>query len=352
MAEKGIHSLEEIMGQTAAWQALLQEVSAKAQYIEDLLSRRDFRNVVFTGCGSTYYLSLTAARIFQALTGLRAQGIPSSELLLFPGFSLIQGEPTLLVAVSRSGQTTETLKAVSNFKQNWGQDVVVITCYEDSLLAAEGSLSLIAREAREKSIAQTRSFTSMLIAAQALAGIAAGRADYLEQLQALPPLGAKLIAQKGALARHLGEDRRVTKFFFLGSGHNYGLACEAMLKMKEMSLSHSEAFHFLEFRHGPQSMVDEATLVIGLVSDSACGHEVAVLREMKKLGASTLLLSEEDEPAGWGDSDYSVCLRSGLSELARGALYLPVLQLLAYYQSMVKGLDPDRPTHLEAVVKL
>jgi len=352
MAEKGIHTLAEILGQTVAWKAIGEEVSDKAARFADVLDKGAFREVIFTGCGSTYYASLTAAPIFQELTGLRSRGLPSSELFLFPSSSLIREGPTLLVAISRSGQTTETLRAVGSFKQNWGKDVIVITCHEDSPLSAVGSLSLIAREAEEKSIAQTRSFTSMLVAAQALAGIAAGRTDYLDQLRALPPLGAKLIASEQALAKRLGEDRRITKFFFLGSGPNYGLACEAMLKMKEMSLSHSEAFRFMEFRHGPKSMVDEATLVIGLVSDSACEHEVAVLREVKELGARIFILAEEEEPAGWGDSDYSVCFRSGLSDLAQAVLYLPVLQLLAYYRAIAKGLNPDKPKNLEYVVKL
>lgn len=352
MAERGIHTLEEIMGQTAAWQVALEETIAKGEQIRELFDKGGFREVVFTGCGSTYYLSLTAAAIFQHLTGLRAVALPASELALFPDSSLVGGEPTLLVAVSRSGETTETLWAVRAFKESWGKSVLAITCYEDSPLASEAYLSLIAREGKEESIAQTRSFTSMLVAAQALAGIAAGRGDYLEQLQALPPLGERLIAKRRGLARELGEDAGLQRFFFLGSGPRYGLACEAMLKMKEMSLSYSEAFHFMEFRHGPKSMVDETTLVVGLVSDSAREHEVAVLKEAKELGARTLALAESKKQAGFGDIDYLVCFDSGLTELARVVLYLPVLQLLAYYRAVAKGLDPDRPMHLEAVVRL
>lgn len=352
MAERGIHTLEEITGQTAAWKAALEEIIAEGEQIRELLDKGGFREVIFTGCGSTHYLSLTAAAIFQHLTGLRALALPASELALFPDSSLVRGEPTLLVAVSRSGETTETLWAVRGFRESWGETVLAITCYEDSPLASEASLSLIAREGKEESIAQTRSFTSMLVAAQALAGIAAGRDDYLKQLQALPPLGERLIAKGRGLAGELGEDAELQRFFFLGSGSRYGLACEAMLKMKEMSLSYSEAFHFMEFRHGPKSMVDGTTLVVGLVSDSAQGHELAVLKEAKELGARTLALAESKKQADFGDIDYLVCFDSNLSELARGVLYLPVLQLLAYYKAMAKGLDPDRPMHLEPVVRL
>jgi len=96
-------------------------------------------------------------------------------------------------------------------------------------------------------------------------------------------------------------------------------------------------------------MVDETALVVGLVSDSAREHEVAVLKEVRELGARTLALAES---ADQSDVDHLVCLDSGLPELAREVLYLPVLQLLAYCRAIAKGLDPDRPTHLDAVVRL
>ena len=339
----------EILSQYAAWQRLLIDVRSQGDHLRELFQRTDFAEVIFTGCGSTYYLSLTAAAIFQHLTGLRALGLPASELVLYPNSCLVRGEPTLLVAVSRSGETTETLWAVRDFKARWEESILAITCYEDSTLASDAPLTLISREGKEESIAQTRSFSSMLVAAQALAGIAAGRDDYLAQLQSLPPLGEKLIAEKQGLARELGEDARLQRFFFLGSGPRYGLACEAMLKMKEMSLSYAEAFHFMEFRHRPKSMVDETTLVVGLVSDSAQEHELAVLKEVKELGARTLALAES---ADQSDMDHLVCFDSGLPELAREVLYLPVLQLLTYYRAVAKGLNPDRPTHLDAVVRL
>ena len=138
--------------------------------------------------------------------------------------------------------------------------------------------------------------------------------------------------------------------FFLGSGPRYGLACEAMLKLKEMSLTTSEAYHFLEFRHGPKSMVDEGTLVVGLLSEAAREAEVAVLREMKELGGRILVLTEAKDGLDW--ADHVVCFQSDLPEVTRLPLYLPTLQLLAYYRAVGKGLDPDAPRNLDAVVQL
>jgi glucosamine--fructose-6-phosphate aminotransferase (isomerizing) len=113
--------------------------------------------------------------------------------------------------------------------------------------------------------------------------------------------------------------------------------------MKEMTLTHSEPFHFLEFRHGPMSMVNENTVVVGMVSESNLSHEKAVLNEMQALGGKIVMLAE---------SDADISFMSQIPEQVRGVLYLPVLQLMAYHRSLAKGLNPDKPTNLTAVVKL
>jgi len=346
---KGNNTREEILGQTAAWEKVLQDVLGREEHIRDFFHREPLDEVVFIGCGSTYYLSLCAAATFQSLTGTSARALPSSEVFLFPQASLSKGKNTLLVAISRSGETTETLLAARKFEETCGRNVLAITCYEDSALATQYPDALVLPWAKEKSVAQTRSFASMLLTAQLCAGIAGGQADYCEQLKALPGHGERLIAEQHRFIKELGENERLAKFIFLGSGPNYGLACEAMLKMKEMSLSPSEAFHFLEFRHGPKSAVDEKTLVVGLLSDSARDYEIALLKEMRALGAKTLVLAEREVEEG---ADYALPLNAGLPELARGVLYILPLQLLAYYRALARGLDPDVPLHLDAVVKL
>jgi glucosamine--fructose-6-phosphate aminotransferase (isomerizing) len=162
-------------------------------------------------------------------------------------------------------------------------------------------------------------------------------------MSALPEVGLRLMRDFEPVARTLGENLSFDRFYFLGSGIRYGLACEANLKMKEMTLTHSEPFHFLEFRHGPMSMVNENAVVIGMVSESNLSHEKAVLNEMQALGGKIVALAE---------SDADISFKSQIPEQVRGVLYLPALQLMAYYRSLAKGLNPDRPANLTAVVKL
>lgn len=333
----------EILTQPVAWQEALNVVNQYTDALQDLWAGPDYAQVIFTGCGSTYYLSLAAAALFQELTGRSARAVPAGELVMYPATAYATAGRTLLVAVSRSAETTETVRAVKTFQQNQPGDVITVTNYGERPLASMGTINLVIPAGQEQSVAQTRSFASMYVTTTALAALLAARDDLLQGMGQLPELGHQLINQYEDRAKSLGRNLDLDRFYFLGSGPRYGLACEVNLKMKEMTLTHSEPFHFLEFRHGPISMVGPGALVIGLLSDVNRSHEAAVLQDAQELNGQTLTI---------GEAGTDITFASHLAEPIRNVLYLPILQLLAYYRSLAKGLNPDRPNNLEAVVKL
>lgn len=324
---------------------------ARSEAVKALWNTGNFDRVLFTGCGSTHYLALAAAALFQQLMGIDARAYPASEIALLPDFVFLPKSRPLLIAVSRSGETTETIEAMRVFRERTNNPVIAVTCKSSSALSLQANLSFSIDEAQETSLAQTRSFASMLIVVQGIAALIAGRRD-LDTLDHLTPIVTRLLEQYGALAKQLGEDRQIERFFFLGSGSLYGVACEGMLKMKEMSLSYSEAFHVLEFRHGPMSMVNEHTLVVGLISEEAAPQEIAVLRQMKARGARIMALSEAKSDPSLADWAHFVHLDSKLPGWARTVTYLPVLQLMAYYRALSNGQNPDQPANLSFVIAL
>lgn len=336
MQLQNYHTYNEIKSQTQAWAQALDMVNAS-----NLPKAGDYNHVIFTGCGSTYYLSLSAAAMYQELTGRVACAVPGGELLL-NSQTVLTNQKTLLVAISRSGTTTETVKAVEKFKSEKRGDVVVISNY-DEVLSRMANVNIVIDKGQEQSVAQTRSFASMFVAVSAFCARMAGRDDLVDGMNKLPEIGNLVIGKYEVYAKEIGENLDFDRFYFLGSGIRYGLACEVNLKMKEMTLTHSEPFHFLEFRHGPMSMVNQNAVVIGMLSDANRGHEAKVLSEMKMLGGTV---------ASLGESDADVCLESNIPESVRGVLYLPIVQLMAFYRSVKKGLNPDRPANLTAVVKL
>jgi len=347
---KGEHTWSEIQSQAEVWPAAWRHALEASRRISAAYRAGEFSEAIFIGCGSTHYLSLSAAALASGLLGLRSRGLPSSEVFLFPSQALPrQGKPWL-VAISRSGETTETIKAVRLFRERFDSEVITIGNYPESTLAQECDDAVLIPEAQEQSIAQTRSFASMLLAAQVTLGACAGNEEYLSQLSRLPQAVGPVLQRHTEPMQKLGADDRFDTFIFLGSGPFFGIASEGMLKMKEMSLSHSEAFHYLEFRHGPKSIVNRRTLIAALLSDSAREDELRLLREMRQLGASVLLIG--DDIAADAPADFVVELGSGLPELARLPLCLPPLQVFAYGRSIARGLDPDTPTNLSAVVVL
>ena len=336
----GQHTFREISSQPQTWQAAIKAFDSKRSEALAFM-RGDFDQLIVAGCGSTYYLSLAAASLLRT-AGIDARAAPASELLLHRESVCLPGKRYALLTISRSGTTTETVRAQQDFIAAGGQ-ALCVTCDSQSPLAQNAHAFIAIDAAQERSVAQTRSFSAMLVVAQLLAGMMAGE----ESAADLPDACANLLETCADRMQTLGQDKRLGKFFFLGAGALHGVACEAMLKMKEMALAHSEAFHPLEFRHGPMSLVGADSLVIGLVSPQAARHELRVLREMRDMGATALVISQADS-----DFEHHIQLPANLSAVHATALRLPPLQLLAYWRALANGCDPDQPQHLSAVISL
>lgn len=346
----GVYSRQEILSQAESWQGALKAVNAHREEVERWLAANRERELFVTGCGSTHYLALFAALFFQRVTGWRTRSAPASELTWQTDTLLVPGAKPGVVAISRSGETSETVLAVQKMVANGGR-AMAIGCYDDKPLSLAAELTVAIPEAREQSVAQTRSFSGMLLAAQALASLAAGDAGLWEELSRLPALANALIARADPVARAIGADESFKRITYLGSGPLYGLANEGKIKMKEMSLSLAEAYHFMEFRHGPMSLVDGEHLVVALLSEAMRPYEIAVLRDLQARGARILAVG--NGVSGLEDVAEAVFdLNTTLPERAQAVQYLPLLQLLAYHRAMGRGLDPDRPRNVSMAIKL
>jgi len=347
----GSYTYTEIFSQPEIWLDAIASFHQASEALKVLWDQGGFDSVLFTGCGSTYYLAHVGATLFQQMTGINARAYPASEIVLFPDLVFPSSNNPLLITVSRSGETTETVEAVRSFRKHSQNPMITVTCGSNSTLAKQADLVFAIDKAQETSLAQTRSFASMLIVIQAIAAFAAGHHD-LDTLNRLPSVATHLLTNYHTLAQTLGEDKQIERFFFLGSGTLFGIASEGMLKMKEMSLSYSEAFHMLEFRHGPMSMVDDHTLIIGLISEEAHIQEASVLRQMKQRGAQILAIAEDDYQLEFESWSHFVNLNSGLPRWARPVAYLPVMQVMAYYRALSNGQNPDQPANLTFVISL
>ena len=254
------HTYHEIIRQPAIWRDALAVLAQQRREMSIWMAEHQERVCVFTGCGTSYYLAQTGAALFEKVTGLRAYAIPASEILIFPDLVFNRREKHLLVAFSRSGTTTETLRAVRKAKAELKVPVLSISCDASSPLSQEGDLRLIFPFLAEQSVVMTGSFTTMLLSILYFALQSGDRTRELKLLGEIPAVCEELIHTSESRIAAVA-DRPETDFVFLAQGPYLGLANEAALKMKEMSISSSAGFHALEFCHGPMSIVTDKTLV-------------------------------------------------------------------------------------------
>lgn len=343
---------KEIREQTEAWTAVLRDLPKNHSNVFDFCRDLDQTEFVFIGCGTSYFLSLCAAAVYTGITGEKARAVTASDVFLYPKSIFPQSYKFLGIPISRSGSTTETIWAAKYLTGELGIETLALSCNPKSELVKISPRHLLAEAAAEKSVVMTKSFTSMLLMIQLLAAAKSKDQKYLAQLKELPAKGWTVIRDFEGTAKEIAENKDLDYFIFLGQGPYYGLACESMLKMKEMSLSIAEAYHAMEFRHGPISIINHHTIVVFLMSDNGREHEIRMLKDVKKLGAKALVICERSTAEIKSFADYLVELNSGLSDYARLILYMPVTQLLGYHRAISKGLDPDNPKNLTQVVIL
>jgi len=339
----------EISGQAEALNAALRQLEQQKEWVGKYIGNDQFDEVIFIGSGSSYYQAQTMASTFRKWTGRDASAYPSSEIFLFRDNNAVPGRRYLLVGVSRSGESTEVILALDHCKDAEGWTICGITCYEDSKMAAMCEC-LVSPLGKEKSTVMTKSFSSMTYMMQAATALASGKPELWEQIRRVSELDGDVVQAADAFAKSLVQSRDLNKFIYLGMGPYYGLANEACLKIKEMSYVWTESYGTLEFRHGPKSIVEPGTLVCLLLSETARSYELKVAEEMKQYGATVLIVTaEKGNDTAFADAVFEIGGKS-LSDEARCALYMPVLQYIGFYTALKKNVDPDHPRNLTQVV--
>ncbi|MGH9470123.1 MAG: SIS domain-containing protein, partial [Terriglobia bacterium] len=333
-AKPGGHSEAEILSQPCCWRECLGILKTSGQVEKALDIAAPAREWLFIGCGSSYYIALAAAASFTALAApRRARAAPASELILFPNLVLGGETPPQPVLISRSGRTSEVLQA-ARYLEGKGIRTLAISCAPGEALEKIASATLCLPPADEKSTVMTRSFTSMLLGLQFLAGKAGNQQEFLDSLDAIPVAAEKLVKDLARRVQEFVSSHEFADYVYLGQGPLYGLACEAALKVNEMSCSYAQSFHTLEFRHGPKSIVGREVLTGFFLSETGGTPEVEVLEEMKGLGGTTLAVTSRSNERVRRSADFLVEVGADLPEYARLAPALIAGQLLGLYTGL------------------
>jgi glutamine---fructose-6-phosphate transaminase (isomerizing) len=343
---------KEILSQGDVWQSVVQELKQSSPGERMLGSNNRKTSWLFVGCGTSFYLADAAATSWTLLTGEPARAVPGSEILLYPTLTRAEAANLHAVVISRSGRTSEAVRAAHVLRKEMQIRTIGVTCAVNSELEAECDSTLVLKAADEKSTVMTRSFTSMLISLQWMAARRAGNAEFCISLEVMAAQFATRLRSLAEQIEGFVDRNSFEDYVFLGQGPFHGIAREAALKVMEMSCSYSQSFHTLEFRHGPKAIVTPHTALTFFLSQTGQQSEVEVLEEMKELGGVTIAVCNRADENIRRASDLVLELNLPGDELTLLASNIVPAQLMGFFTGMGKGLNPDQPKNLTRVVML
>jgi glutamine---fructose-6-phosphate transaminase (isomerizing) len=217
ITEQGQHTLSEIFSQPQCWNACLAQLAASAELHAAIQLARPGAEWMFVGCGTSYYLAQAAASSFNYLK-LLARAVPASDLVMYPALTLHAGRDYIPVVISRSGRTSEAIRAAQMLEKDHNLRTIAITCADGQPLEAACSLTLKLLDADERSTVMTRSFTSMLLGLQYLAATVSGNDAFGRALVELPQQVKPLLKDGSQRLRLFVESRSFSDFVFLAQG--------------------------------------------------------------------------------------------------------------------------------------
>jgi glucosamine--fructose-6-phosphate aminotransferase (isomerizing) len=368
MEERPGDTFSEIYDQARCCQEVIKMAGVRFESVRPLLPLDQYTDIVFTGCGSSYHLASCASFAWTNMLSRPVQAVQASQLMSFSERYFPASAHPLVIAITRSGGTSEVEQAVEALRSRYGAASLAVTGEPGGSVARVCDAEIAFAECIEKSIVTTRAFTSMLIGLYLLGDDLSG-SRYRAHLASIPRSIESALEMSEQVVRRMAEDWRISRFVFLGSGGMKGLADECALKMTEMALSAASSFLTLEFRHGPKAALDSSTQVVLFPVEYERPYLSRVREEIVETGASLLVVSGDWRdgsdlarsadssamPTAIGDEDQlglDMRLGNSVPEVIRPVLYVHLGQLMGYWRAIAGRLNPDSPPYLTRTVLL
>lgn len=307
--------------------------------------------LVVVACGSAYHAGMAGRYFLEKTVELPVEVELASE---FRYREPLVNERTLVIVISQSGETADSLAALREAKAR-GTRVLSIVNVVGSSIAAESDGVLYTHAGPEIAVATTKGYTTQVcllyLLGMDLAGrlgrrTAAERAQMTAELQKLPALVEKGLKLEAAVREQARVWVSLEHAYFIGRHVDYAVALEASLKLKEISYIHSEAYAAGELKHGTISLVEEGTFVVALACQSRLLEKTrANIREVKARGAWVLVVTDESHADAFPDADGVLAVPDAPERFAAVSEIVP-LQLLSYYIALYRGCDVDKPRNL------
>ena len=307
--------------------------------------------IYVVACGSAWHVGMEAQYVIEDLTDIPVRVELASE---FRYRKMRLSRKALVIVVSQSGETADTLAALRMAKDKGAMTLAVVNVVGSSI-ARDADHVLYTLAGPEISVATTKAYSAQLVALDCLAvqfgyvrGTVTGEqyANYIQELLTLPAKMTRILEDKGRIQWFASKYANAHDVFFIGRGIDYAVGLEGSLKLKEISYIHSEAYAAGELKHGTISLIEDGTLVIGILTQSELYEKtISNMVECKSRGAYLMGLTTFGKYETEDHADFTVYVPK-VDEHFVGSLAVIPLQLLGYYVSVAKGLDVDKPRNL------
>ena len=312
---------------------------------------QDIDQIYIIACGSAYHVGMAAQYVFEDMVRVPVRVELASE---FRYRNPILNPKALAIIISQSGETADSLAALRLCKENNIRTLGIVNVVGSSI-AREADNVFYTLAGPEISVATTKAYSTQLIAAYVLAiqfakvkGTISEEqyAAYIKELETLPDKIQRIIDDKERIQWFASKQANAKDVFFIGRGIDYAICLEGSLKMKEISYIHSEAYAAGELKHGTISLIEDGTLVIGVLTQPALYEKtVSNMVECKSRGAYLMGLTTFGNYNIEDTADFTVYMPKTDPHFATSLAVIP-LQLLGYYVSVAKGLEVDKPRNL------
>ena len=347
---KEIHEQPEVVKNTVSYflhdgKLDLSELQLSEDYLKGVSS------ITITGCGSAYHVGVVAQYVIEDIARIPVRAEIASE---FRYRKPVLGSNELVIVISQSGETADSLAALREMKKQGVKTLAIVNVLGSSI-AREADGVFYTKAGPEISVATTKAYSAQLIAmylialklAEVRGTVGAEQCSILKsELNALPDKIAKVLEIKSEVQKFASEMMDKRDVFFIGRGVDYAVSVESSLKLKEISYVHSEAYAAGELKHGTISLIENGTLVFGTLTQKALAEKtVSNLVETASRGAYVAVLALQSVE-GIPENFKKVFRIPDTDEHFTASLAVVVMQLFAYYLSVLRGNDVDKPRNL------
>lgn len=307
------------------------------------------KKLVFIGCGSSYMLAKSGEKMFASAEGFRTSAIAGGDYLMNPSFYRESVKGSLVVALSRSGKTTEMVRALSILKKQEDCPILSLTAAQPNDFMEHADLNLTMEWCYDQSVCQTRTVSNLYLALMILYSFWNQDSRSLEALKTAVEENERFqLRNRACLKRIAGMDWE--RAVILANGPFAGIAEEGALAFTEIAMIPGEYHPILDYRHGPIVLNDEKTLNIILLDQAEDNLQKGLIKDLKEYGGVILAIGQGTKE--FWEADRVIDIGDAEGTCAAGIPFINTIQILAYEKSVILGRNPDEPTGLDAYILL